>query len=70
MFKNTVTGLDKVFKDDIKRPKVILITGPPGSMKSSFIYSLLTTHLTNTNEFGVYTTLEESVSSHCNIFSM
>ncbi|MFW3146784.1 MAG: RAD55 family ATPase [Thermoplasmatota archaeon] len=64
MFHKTVTGLDKVFRTDIKRPKVVLITGPPGSMKSSFIYSLLTKHLTGTNEFGVYTTLEESVSSH------
>ncbi|MBN1539953.1 MAG: signal transduction protein [Candidatus Thermoplasmatota archaeon] len=64
MFQNTVIGLDKVFKNDIKRPKVVLVTGPPGSMKSSFIYSLLTSHLDQTGEFGVYTTLEESVSSH------
>lgn len=64
MFHKTVTGLDKVFRTDIRRPKVVLITGPPGSMKSSFIYSLLTKHLNGTNEFGVYTTLEESVSSH------
>ncbi len=64
MFQNTVTGLDKVFKNDIKRPKVVLVTGPPGSMKSSFIYSLMTSYLNQSGEFGVYTTLEESVSSH------
>jgi KaiC/GvpD/RAD55 family RecA-like ATPase len=64
LFHNTVTGLDKVFKSDIKRPKVVLVTGPPGSMKSSFIYSLLTNYLNQSGEFGVYTTLEESVSSH------
>jgi len=64
LFHNTVTGLDKVFRNDIKRPKVVLVTGPPGSMKSSFIYSLLTTYLDHSGEFGVYTTLEESVSSH------
>lgn len=64
MFQNTVTGLDKVFRTDIKRPKVILVTGPPGSMKSSFIYSLMTSYLDQSGEFGVYTTLEESVSSH------
>ena len=64
MFQNTVLGLDKVFKNDIKRPKVILITGPPGSMKSSFIYTLLTSYLSQSNEFGLYTTLEESVTSH------
>ncbi|MFO8050803.1 MAG: ATPase domain-containing protein [Thermoplasmatota archaeon] len=64
MFHDTVTGLDKVFKTDISRPKVVLVTGPAGSMKSSFIYSLLTKYLNGSNEFGVYTTLEESVSSH------
>lgn len=64
LFHNTVTGLDKVFRTDIKRPKVVLVTGPPGSMKSSFIYSLLTSYLNQSGEFGVYTTLEESVSSH------
>ncbi|MGA1792893.1 MAG: RAD55 family ATPase [Thermoplasmatota archaeon] len=64
LFHNTVTGLDKVFRNDIKRPKVVLVTGPPGSMKSSFIYSLLTSYLDHSGEFGVYTTLEESVSSH------
>ncbi len=64
MFKDTLRGLDKVFKTDIKRPKVVLVTGPPGSLKSSFIYSLITKYLDGTDEFGMYTTLEETVSSH------
>jgi KaiC/GvpD/RAD55 family RecA-like ATPase len=57
-------GLDKVFKNDVKRPKVVLISGPPGSLKSSFLYTLLTNYLDQSGEFGIYTTLEESVSSH------
>ena len=61
---DTMRGLDKVFKTDIRKPKVILVTGPPGSLKSSFIYSILTKYVEKTGEFGVYTTLEESVSSH------
>lgn len=64
MFKDTLRGLDKVFRTDVKRPKVILVTGPPGSLKSSFIYSLITKYLENSDEFGMYTTLEETVSSH------
>ncbi len=64
LFKNTLRGLDKVFKTDIKRPKVVLVTGPPGSLKSSFIYSLITKYLDGTDEFGMYTTVEETVSSH------
>ncbi len=64
MFKDTLRGLDKVFKTDIKRPKVVLVTGPPGSLKSIFIYSLITKNIDGTDEFGMYTTLEETVSSH------
>ena len=65
MFMDTVKGMDKLFKNDIKPPKVILVTGPPGSMKSSFVYSVMATYLnTNGDEFGLYTTLEEGVQSH------
>ncbi len=64
MFKNTIRGLDKLFKTDIKPPKIILVTGPPGSMKSSFVYALMTKYVENTGEFALYTTLEESVDSH------
>jgi len=64
MFKNSIEGLDRVFKTDITPPKVILVTGPPGSMKTSFCYSLMSKYLKNTGEFGLYTTLEETVHSH------
>ena len=56
--------MDKVFKTDIMPPKVILITGPPGSMKTSFCYGLMSKYLKSTGEFGLYTTLEETVHSH------
>lgn len=64
MFRNSIAGLDRVFKTDIEPPKVILITGPPGSMKSTFCYTLISQYLKSTGEFGLYTTLEESVHSH------
>ena len=64
MFKDSIAGLDKVFKNDIERPKVILVTGPPGSMKTTFCYSLMSSYLKDKNEFGLYTTLEESADSH------
>lgn len=64
MFKDSIPGLDKVFKNDIQRPKIILVTGPPGSMKTSFCYSLMSTYLKDKNEFGLYATLEETVDSH------
>ncbi len=64
MFRNTITGLDRVFVTDIKPPKVVLITGPPGSMKTSFCYSMMTRFVEKSGAFGLYTTLEETVDSH------
>jgi KaiC/GvpD/RAD55 family RecA-like ATPase len=64
MFKNSVPGLDKVFRTDIESPKVVLVTGPPGSMKTSFCYSLMSSYLEKSGEFGLYVTLEESGESH------
>jgi KaiC/GvpD/RAD55 family RecA-like ATPase len=64
LFRDSIPGLDKVFKNDIERPKVILVTGPPGSMKTSFCYSLMSYYLRNKNEFGLYATLEETSESH------
>jgi len=64
VFRNSVEGLEKVFRTDIEPPKVLLVTGPPGSMKTSFCYALMSAYLKRTNEFGLYTTLEETVQSH------
>jgi KaiC/GvpD/RAD55 family RecA-like ATPase len=64
MFKDTVRGLDKVFKKDIRPPKIILVTGPPGAMKSSFVYALMSKYVENTREYALYATLEETVESH------
>lgn len=64
MFRNSIPGLDRVLATDIESPKVILVTGPPGAMKSTFCYSLMSYYLKKTREFGLYTTLEETVHSH------
>jgi len=63
-FRSAIEGLDKVIRSDILPPKVILVTGPPGSMKTSFCYTLMSRYLKDTGEFGLYTTLEETVQSH------
>lgn len=64
MFRNSIPGLDRVFKSPVEAPAVILVTGPPGALKSTFVYALMSHYLKKTGEFGLYTTLEESVSSH------
>ena len=64
MFLNTIPGFDKIFRTDIQPPKVVLISGVPGSLKSSFTYILLTKYVQATGEFGLFATLEESTESH------
>ncbi len=64
MLFHSVPGLEKIFAKDVNKPKVILIVGPPGSMKTTFAYTVMTRYLTQTGEFGLYTTLEEPVDSH------
>ena len=63
-FRASIDGLDKVIRTEITPPKVILVTGPPGAMKTSFCYALMSKYLKETGEFGLYTTLEETVQSH------
>lgn len=63
-FRGSIDGLDKVIRTEISPPKVILVTGPPGAMKTSFCYALMSRYLKETGEFGLYTTLEETVQSH------
>ena len=60
MLRDSIPGLERVFRTDIEAPKVILVTGPPGSMKSSFCYSVISSYLERSGEFGLYITLEES----------
>ena len=64
MFKDSIPGLEKVFRTDLEPPSVVLITGPPGSMKTSFCYTLMSKYLESINQFGLYCTLEETSQSH------
>jgi KaiC/GvpD/RAD55 family RecA-like ATPase len=64
MLRNSIEGLDSVIKSEIPRNSVILIAGSPGSLKSGMTYSMLSNHLKQTDEVGIYITLEESTLSH------
>ncbi|MFQ5986161.1 MAG: RAD55 family ATPase [Thermoplasmata archaeon] len=64
MFRKSLPGLDRVFQTEIEPPKVILVTGPAGALKSTFCYATMSRYLKQTGEFGLYTTLEETVASH------
>lgn len=64
LFRDTIEGLQNVFDNDIYRGAVVLITGPPGSLKSGFTYNILSKYLEKSKEFGIYMTLEETTESH------
>ena len=63
MLLGGIQGMERVVQSDFHAPYISLITGPPGSMKSSFCLTLLTNHLNRTGEFGLYCTVEETVDS-------
>ncbi|WP_440952247.1 RAD55 family ATPase [Methanococcoides sp. FTZ1] len=63
-FIDTIEGLDDIFKTDIPKGSVVLITGPPGSLKSGLVFSMLSKYLENSGEYGIYITLEQSKKNH------
>ncbi|UGV41233.1 signal transduction protein [Methanococcoides orientis] len=63
-FIDTIQGLDDIFENDIPKGSVVLITGPPGSLKSGLTFSILSKYLDNSSEFGIYITLEQNKRSH------
>jgi len=63
MFLGSIQGFERVLQNDVNSPYITLVTGPPGSMKSSFCMTMLSNHLNRTGEFGLYCTVEESVDS-------
>ncbi len=63
MLLGGMQGMERVVQSDFHAPYISLVTGPPGSMKSSFCLTLLTNHLNRTGEFGLYCTVEETVDS-------
>ncbi len=64
VFKGTIRGIDDVFDTDMYEGAVIIIAGPPGCMKSSLIFSVMSGCLSQTGKYGMYLTLEQDKESH------
>ncbi len=65
MFKNSITGLNRLFIDgDIPEGSVILVTGIEGTLKSSFIFNMISNHIAGTGGHGLYASLEETKENH------
>ena len=63
MFLSGIAGMNRVLERDVEAPYLTLVTGPPGSMKSSFCMTMISNHLANQGGFGLYCTVEETVAS-------
>ena len=63
MYIGGIAGMERVISRDAEPPYLSLLTGPPGSMKTSFSLSLISNHLRQTGGFGLYCTVEETVDS-------
>lgn len=59
-YKTYVKGFDGEIEGGIPEGHVVLITGPPGTMKSSLAYSILFRNALKENIRSIYLTLEQS----------
>lgn len=66
MFKNSIPGLEGLFKgdSDISKNSVVLVTGQEGSLKSGLVFNMISNHLASNDEHALYVTLEETKESH------
>ena len=62
-YKTYIQGFDEVLGGGIPKGHVVLISGPPGTMKSSFAFNILYQNAIRNDAKGAYITLEQSKSS-------
>lgn len=62
-YKTYVQGFDDILGGGIPKGHVVLVSGPPGTMKSSLAYNVLYQNALRDDTPGVYITLEQSKSS-------
>lgn len=68
---DSLEGLDMVFETDIPENSIVIVTGAEGTVKSGFVYNLLSNHLESTDKYGIYIILEQRKKSHiANMHSM
>jgi len=61
--KTYVEGFDKILEGGVPAGQVVLVSGTPGTMKSSLTYYMLYHHAKENGRTGVYVTLEQSRES-------
>ena len=58
-----VVGLDERLGGGIPRGHIVLVAGPPGSLKSSFVYRILHNEAKDRGSSGLYLSMEQSRAS-------
>ncbi|HUV23877.1 MAG TPA: ATPase domain-containing protein, partial [Methanomassiliicoccales archaeon] len=61
--KTYIEGFDKVLEGGIPRGHIVLLSGTPGTMKSSISYYILYNQAMKEDKVGIYVTLEQSRNS-------
>ena len=64
MQERSILGLGKLMKTEIIPGSVILVTGAEGTLKSTLVFGLISDILGNSEQHGLYVTLEQSKESH------
>jgi len=63
LYKTFVHGFDEEIEGGIPQGHVVLVAGPPGTMKSSLAYSILYNNALHDGTSGVYVTMEQDRES-------
>lgn len=64
MITDSIEGMDNIFYSDIFQGAIVIVYGPPGSLKSGMVFSIMSKYLQTSGEFGMYLTVEENTISH------
>jgi KaiC/GvpD/RAD55 family RecA-like ATPase len=62
-FKTYIEGFDRVLEGGIPKGHIVLVSGTPGTMKSSITYYMLYNHAKREDRVAIYVTLEQSRGS-------
>ncbi len=64
MLRHAIPGFGSIMENDELENSIIIVDGPPGSLKSTLAFTALMNHTRETNTKGLYLTLEESKERH------
>src|SRR3989337_866440 len=62
-YRTYVEGFDEAITGGIPEGHVVLVSGPPGTMKSSLAYNILWHNAAEEGHRGIYVTLEQGKAS-------